>query len=1223
VDTLESIIDTLTNASPEIREKMIAMAAGVQDRWVPNPGPQTDAYFSEADCLLYGGAPGGGKGLDLQTLIPSPNGFIPMGELQVGDVIFDKDGAQCRVVFKSAIHNRRCFEITFSDGTKVVADDEHQWLVRSRRERQRAWGSSNERRATRRATRAKRGTGKRPDLALRNSATAKTSNLPLEGVRRTDALIDDVRVGVDNRINYSVDMAKPLQTDMIDLLIDPYVLGAWLGDGSTSSGAMTGIDEDIFLNVANAGYIVTRHADPISRGVLGLKVQLRQLGVLGNKHIPPTYLRADVSQRLALLQGLMDTDGHCDRRGQCEIQLTCRALIDGVHELLSSLGIKAQMHEGDAKLNGRVTSKKWRLKFLTDLPAFKLPRKLIRQKRAGFRGTHNVRFITDITEVTSRPTQCIQVDSPRSTYLCGEAMIPTHNTNLILGLAFNQHKRSMILRRQYTDLDRITADAIAIHGSRVGFNGSSPPKLRISDSQVISFRAAAKIGDEQGTMGQGRDLLCVGKGTPVLMASGEYKPIESLRQGDVLRTLGGSHRVTKVHPVQRKESVMVSVVGKDGAVIATQIQSKNHRLLLAPTTLGWERRDKSGVSHPSSSCVSRQTHSAWRSPLSFECLCAVWRRIVELKDVYPRRAFEWLQFALLWRLPHLSVIGACAVPQDQESVSVGSCVSSPRKWLHSLPNGLLGPSLRLPEMGGVVRNTLRRVSWNEVDDAPSLSSLASSQGHCLEGHYPCDGLPLFRPTFGSGGEGDQLCLLRLNDAGQPTPSDLQDGDMGNTPRYTSHKGLYIHPYRSDVCCSNEPLEAFSFFTKSVGVRNLYDIEVEDVNHYITYGGVVNSNCIDEATQFAESQIRFMMGWVRSEDPDQRCRTVLATNPPLTPEGLWVVKMFAPWLDPRYPNHAEPGELRWIISDEDGKDLWVEGPDDARMILGKMRRPTSRTYIPSSVRDNPFYAGTSYEDTLDGMSEPFRSLLLGGFRTEFKDVKNQIMPTQWVIAAQQRWTATPPDGVPMCSIGVDCTGGGADPLVMAPRYDGWFAPLKRIEGKDIPLETIGSTTVGHIMQVRKGLAKVVLDMGGGYGGPAYEHLKDNEIPTIAYRGSEGSRARTRDRQYGFTNKRTEALWRFREALDPDKESGSPIMLPTNHPNLVADLTAATFEVVNGKIKAETKESVCSLLGRSTDEGDAVIMAWSGGDTLSNRKGGDWNRKHKIPKVVMSHQAKRRH
>ena len=74
------------------------------------------------------------------------------------------------------------------------------------------------------------------------------------------------------------------------------------------------------------------------------------------------------------------------------------------------------------------------------------------------------------------------------------------------------------------------------------------------------------------------------------------------------------------------------------------------------------------------------------------------------------------------------------------------------------------------------------------------------------------------------------------------------------------------------------------------------------------------SAIDEVTHWAENQVRFLMGWNRTEIPGQRVRTVLATNPPLTAEGLWVIKMFAPWLDPTYANPAKPGDLRWVVSD---------------------------------------------------------------------------------------------------------------------------------------------------------------------------------------------------------------------------------------------------------------------------------------------------------------------
>jgi len=354
--------------------------------------------------------------------------------------------------------------------------------------------------------------------------------------------------------------------------------------------------------------------------------------------------------------------------------------------------------------------------------------------------------------------------------------------------------------------------------------------------------------------------------------------------------------------------------------------------------------------------------------------------------------------------------------------------------------------------------------------------------------------------------------------------------------------------------------------------------------------------IDEATHFAESQIRFLMGWNRTEDPNQRCRVVLATNPPLTAEGLWVIKMFAPWLDPQYPRPAKAGELRWVISDDDGNDRWVDEPGEYEVeVAGKPKliKATSRTYIPSSVRDNPYYVASGYERQLDAMPEPYRSLLMGGFKTAFKDQPNQTIPTEWVTLAQKRWRPEPPEDVPMCAIGVDASGGGEDPMILAIRHDGWFAPFVEVPGKSIPIERAGSYCAGIVVGYRRDNALIVLDMGGGYGGPMYEHFVGNEVDVKAYKGAEASTRRSADGKLKFTNKRSAAYWAFREALDPGQPGGSPIQLPPDA-QLVADLTAPTFEVTPNGIRIESKENVCDRLGRSTDRGDAAVMAWFEGD-----------------------------
>jgi hypothetical protein len=268
-----------------------------------------------------------------------------------------------------------------------------------------------------------------------------------------------------------------------------------------------------------------------------------------------------------------------------------------------------------------------------------------------------------------------------------------------------------------------------------------------------------------------------------------------------------------------------------------------------------------------------------------------------------------------------------------------------------------------------------------------------------------------------------------------------------------------------------------------------------------------------------------------------------------------------------------------------------------------------------------------------MPESVRRILLGGFKVTFKDVSNQVIPTKWVQAAMDRWTPKHPGGIPMCVIAADATGGGEDPLVIGWRHDGWFSDLVEVAGRDVPSDRIGSFTAGQIVSHRRDDADIVIDMGGGYGGSAYEHLKANNLDVEAYKGAEKSTRRTVDKKLGFTNKRSAALWKLREALDPGQPGGSPIALP-NDPRLMADLTAPTFEVTPNGIKVESKEDVCERLGRSTDRGDVVVMLWWTGPTRYNstlewlsrpnsEQGGTYRSGSARPQVIKGRVHARRH
>jgi hypothetical protein len=328
---------------------------------------------------------------------------------------------------------------------------------------------------------------------------------------------------------------------------------------------------------------------------------------------------------------------------------------------------------------------------------------------------------------------------------------------------------------------------------------------------------------------------------------------------------------------------------------------------------------------------------------------------------------------------------------------------------------------------------------------------------------------------------------------------------------------------------------------------------------------------------------------------------------LSAEGLWFIRMFEPWLSDRYHNPAGPGELRWVVTDADGRDEWVGGPDDVRVINGQLVRPTSRTFIPSKLSDNPYLVRTGYQDTLDALPEPFRSLLLGGFKTQFRDQDNQVIPTAWVKAAQARWK---PDGwreFEMTAMALDPAGGGSDPAALASRHAGWFAPLVTLKGEDT---RDGSAMAAAIVARRRGNCAIVIDVGGGYGTDVSSRLKENGMAPAPFNGANAAHGQAGS-GLRFYNARAEAWWRFREELNPDREGGSVVALPDD-PELLADLTAPTFEVRTGGILIESKDDIRKRLGRSTNKGDAVVMCLAPGNQAVRRQISG----HRTPRVILS-------
>jgi len=306
-----------------------------------------------------------GKALALDTEVPTPRGWTTMERLEPGDEVFDQSGRPTEVVAATEVMSRRpCYEVVLSDGSRFVADAQHQWLTTTKAER-----------------------GRR-----------RHGVEPVASTRTTEQLAATLRNGLE--WNHHVPVAGAAQyADRDDLSIDPYVLGVWLGDGTPTSAA----DRSFHST-------------------------LRAQGLLGDNRVPQHYLTAGYDQRLALLQGLMDSDGRVDEVGRCEFVSTLEHLSLAVVELAASLGLRPVLRKKRVMLHGVEQSPGHQVTFTPHLPVFRLEGKLARLVRK--RRQSRFRAIVAVRPVESLPVRCIEVAAPSGTFLVGRTFVPTHNSSL-------------------------------------------------------------------------------------------------------------------------------------------------------------------------------------------------------------------------------------------------------------------------------------------------------------------------------------------------------------------------------------------------------------------------------------------------------------------------------------------------------------------------------------------------------------------------------------------------------------------------------------------------------------------------------------------------------------------------------------------------------------------------------------------------------------------------
>lgn len=361
-----------------------------------------DLSEGKIDFLGISLPPRVGKLLSDDTPIMTRDGWKNHGDLIVGDYVVGLDGEYKRVehVFPKDVAD---YEVEFTNGERIRCHGKHEWVVYNRHKQK--W------------------------------ETIETEEMLRQGIESGEP---NKR---GHRYHFLLPAAEPMDGQNMDLPIDPYVFGLWLGDGSTSTPSMTICDTDIRLvyEVVRRGYGIRCAYTQVGckRYVFnGLRDDLQKVGLCKGhrareKYIPEIYLRASISQRLELLAGLIDTDGTVDQKhnNRVSFSTTNIDICDGICELISSFGWRFSkvVHPPCTSSSG-VEGKKDVYTILF-CPTMKIPCRLQR-KKVFYKAQHRRIAVKAIRRIEPVSGNCIQVEG--GIYRAGRSMLPTHNSTLCI-----------------------------------------------------------------------------------------------------------------------------------------------------------------------------------------------------------------------------------------------------------------------------------------------------------------------------------------------------------------------------------------------------------------------------------------------------------------------------------------------------------------------------------------------------------------------------------------------------------------------------------------------------------------------------------------------------------------------------------------------------------------------------------------------------------------------
>jgi replicative DNA helicase len=373
---------------------------------------------------------GVGKAQPLHSKILTPNGWVTMGDIKIGDKVISRDGKSCNVTGVFPQGKRPIYKISFNDGTETLCDEEHLWSVNTINQRNRS-----------------------------TKKDGKNITLPPDNTYKTLSTINmykNVKVWNNRRLNYKIPNISPVEFDKKELSINPYLLGVIIGDGCITihnSPHFVTKDVEIIENVRkvyenisvseHTRLITKKNGEIIKRSLIKVSLLnmiqlLKGIGLYGSnsktKFIPKDYLYTSVSDRVKLLQGLVDTDGYIDKH-RCEISTVSETLSLNIKELVQSLGGKVKITTKIGKYDDIECSLVYRIGFSFPnngiIPSL-LTRKINRFKpRTKYSDN---KFIKSIEYYGEEEAKCIMVDNPEHLYVTDDYIV-THNTTAITKIA--------------------------------------------------------------------------------------------------------------------------------------------------------------------------------------------------------------------------------------------------------------------------------------------------------------------------------------------------------------------------------------------------------------------------------------------------------------------------------------------------------------------------------------------------------------------------------------------------------------------------------------------------------------------------------------------------------------------------------------------------------------------------------------------------------------------